>query len=236
VSRQTHAFVLIHSPLVGPLTWSLVATEMRQRGLNVFVPTLRDSPGVNEPFWKQHLESVLQALVNVRKDTPLILIAHSGAGPLLPVIRGSLPNPVDAYMFVDAGIPHRNASRLDLMKIEDPGWASDFQKELEGGARFPTWSFDALQQVIPDEALRRQMVAELQPRGLDFFTEPIPVFDGWPDAPCIYIQFSDPYRQPAEQARQASWPVHQLEAGHFHMLEDAKTVTDLIVDTLPKPS
>jgi hypothetical protein len=155
---------------------------------------------------------------------------------LLPAIRRLLTNPIHAYIFVDAGIPHANASRLDLMKSEDPEWANDFQKELERGERFPPWSFDDLQEVIPDEALRRQMVAELQPRGLDFFTEPIPVLDGWPDAPCIYIQFSDAYRQPAAQARQAGWPTYEVEARHFHMLVDPKIVTDLIVDSLAKRS
>lgn len=236
MSNGNHAFVLIHSPLVGPLTWDLVADEMRRRGLNVFVPTLNDSPGADEPFWKQHVESVLQVLVNVPKDIPLILVAHSGAGPLLPAIRQALAHSIGAYVFVDAGIPHANASRLDLMKSEDPEWANDFQQELERGGRFPTWSVDDLQEVIPDEALRRQMVAELRPRGLDFFTEPIPVFDGWPDASCIYIQFSNPYRQPAAQARKTGWPTYELRAGHFHMLVDPKIVTDLIVDSLAKRS
>jgi hypothetical protein len=80
------------------------------------------------------------------------------------------------------------------------------------------------------------MVAELRPRGLDFFTEPIPVFDGWPDAPCVYIKFSPPYQYSASQARQAGWPVYELEAGHFHMLVDAVAVTDLIIEAINKSS
>ena len=231
---NNNLYVLIHSPLVGPLTWSPVAHEMRQRGLNVLVPLLRDAPDSKEPFWKQHAESVAQALVPVPAETSLTLVAHSGAGPLLPAIRQSLANPVHAYVFVDAGIPRDRASRLDLMKSEDKEWAEKFQQELEQGGRFPTWSFDDLKEVIPDEALRQQMVAEIRPRGLDFFTELLPVFDGWPDAPCIYIQLSAVYEQPATQARQAGWQVHTLEAGHFHMLVDADTVTDLIVSSVPK--
>lgn len=229
-------FVLIHSPLVGPLTWSQVADEMRRRGLDVLVPHLEDVPDSNKPFWKQHAESVSQAVAHIPSETSLTLVAHSGAGPLLPVIRQSVVHPVRAYIFVDAGIPRDDASRLDLMKWEDPAWASDFRKEMERGERFPTWSFDDLQGVIPDASLRRQMVDELRPRGLDFFSEPIPVFDGWPDAPCIYIQFSAPYERPAAQAREAGWQVVELEAGHFHMLVNAQTVTDLIVDAVtPQP-
>jgi hypothetical protein len=133
---------------------------------------------------------------------------------------------------VDAGIPRDGASRLDLMRSEDPEWANDFQKELERGERFPTWSFDDLREVIPDEALRAQMVAELRPRGLEFFSEPIPVFEGWPDAACIYIQCSAAYERPAAQARQAGWTTYTLDAGHFHMLVEPLAVTNTILEAL----
>lgn len=226
--------MLIHSPLVGPLTWSLVAAELRQRGFEVFVPHLKDSPTADIPFWKQHAGSVSSALADMPKDTFVTLVAHSGAGPLIPAIRQLLVNPANAYLFVDAGIPRDGASRLDLMRSEDPEWAAQLQEEFERGKRFPNWSFDDLQEVIPDESLRRQMVAEIHPRGLAFFVEPIPVFEGWPDAPCAYIQFSSPYRKPAAQARLAGWPAYELNAGHFHMLVDAKTVTDLIVKSITR--
>ncbi|HEX5944581.1 MAG TPA: hypothetical protein VFY66_20020, partial [Anaerolineales bacterium] len=162
-------FVLIHSPLVGPLTWSLVANEMRQRGLEVLVPRLGDSSDSKEPFWRQHAESITQALAYIPTEISLTLVAHSGAGPLLPAIRQSLANPVHSYVFVDAGIPRAWASRLDLMKSEDTEWAEQFQQELAQGERFPSWSFDDLKEVIPDQALRQQMVAEIRPRGLGFF-------------------------------------------------------------------
>ena len=229
---NNHIFVLIPSPLVGPRTWSLVAEEMRQRGLGVLIPFLSDSADSEGPYWKQHAESASRALSDIPGNSWVTLVAHSGAGPLLPAIRQSIRNPVSAYVFVDAGIPSDGASRLDLMKSEDPQWAFDFQKELEGGEQFPTWSFDDLQEVIPDASLRAQMVAEIRPRGLDFFTEPIPVFDGWPDAPCVYIQFSAPYEMPAAQAKKAGWPTYELQAGHFHMLVDARTVADTIISAV----
>jgi hypothetical protein len=200
----------------------------------VIVPVLRDSPDSNEPFWKQHAESVLQALSQITDENFVTLVAHSGAGPLLPVIRQSLMNPVHAYVFADAGIPRDGTTRLDLMKSEDPEWASQLLEYLEGGGRFPDWSFDDLREVIPDKSLRRQIVAEIRPRGFDFFTEPIPVFEGWPDASCVYIQFSAPYEYPASQARQAGWQTYQLKAGHFHMLVDPLAVTNLLMDAVAR--
>ena len=227
-------FVLIHSPLVGPLTWTPVAGEMRQRGLDVLVPRLEDTPNSRDPFWKQHAVAVARSMRDVSESLNLILVAHSGTGPLLPVIRQSVPNPVDAYVFVDAGIPKDGATRLDLMKSEDPAWAAQFQQEMESGEQFPTWSFDDLQEVIPDHTLRRQMMAELHPRGLDFFNEPIPVFAGWPDAPCVYIQFSPMYQKPAAHARQKGWLTEEVAGGHFQMLVDPAVVTDRIIETVNK--
>jgi hypothetical protein len=227
-------YVLIHSPLVGPLTWTLVANELRQRGSTVLLPSLHNSPEQKQPYWQQHASSVAQAFTKVPKSLPLILVAHSGAGPLLPAIRQLLPNSIHAYVFVDAGIPRDGATRLDLMRYEDADWADQFEKELERGERFPTWSFDDLQEAMPDENIRRQMVPELRPRNLDFFTEPIPVFAGWPDAPCIYIQLSASYDWDAAQARLANWPTYNVEAGHFHMLVDARQVAELIAESVTK--
>jgi hypothetical protein len=199
--------------------------------LDVLVPELKDSPDSRDPFWKQHADSVAQAFANVSSKTKVTLVAHSGAGPLLPVIRQSIPNPIQAYIFVDAGLPRDGYTRLDLMNSEDPEWAARFAEHLEKGGRFPDWSNEDLQEVIPDPILRRQMVTEIRPRGVSFFTEPIPVFAGWPDAHCGYIRLSEAYNQPAAQARKAGWPTYELTAGHFHMLVDADTVTNLILDS-----
>ena len=225
-------YVLIHSPLVGGLTWKLVADQMHERGLSTLVPTLADQPASGLPFWKQHAGSVPQAFVQIPKSQPIALVAHSGAGPLLPAIRQVFDNPVTAYVFVDAGIPRDGASRLDLMRSEDPEWAEQFHQELLRGERFPTWSAEDLREEIPDDELRSQMVAEIHPRALPFFTEPIPVFDGWPDAPCACIRFSQAYERVAAQARQSGWLVREVKAGHFHMLVDPAAVTDMIVEAV----
>jgi hypothetical protein len=228
--NENNVYVLIHSPLVGPLTWKLVGDEMRRRDIEVMIPTLIDSVDSETPYWKQHAESVSRALAQISKDTSITLVAHSGAGPLLPAIRAEVMNPIHAYVFVDAGIPRAGATRLDLMYSEDSEWAKQFQEYLEGGGHFPDWNVEDLQVIIPDESLRATVVAEIHARTLGFFTEPIPVFEGWPDAPCVYILFSEPYKRAAVQARESGWLTYELEAGHFHMLVDPKAVATLILE------
>jgi len=225
-------YALIHSPLVGPLTWQLVYHEMEKRGLEAIMPTLTDHPNSTLPYWQQHAESLAKSLIRIPQNRRIVLVAHSGAGPLLPIIRQSAAHSIGAYVFVDAGIPRNDSSRIDLMRLQDQQWAEQFHQALLQGERFPMWNEEDLREVIPDDNLRRKMVAETNPRSLTFFTEPIPVFTGWPDAPCAYIKFSAPYDWDFRQAKQASWLVREVNAGHFHMLVDPSTVTNVIVDAV----
>lgn len=225
-------YILIHSPLVGPLTWQLVHQELAKRGLNALVPPLRDQPHSHLPFWQQHARSLAKSLTTIPQNERLVLVAHSGAGPLLPIISHTLAHSIAAYVFVDAGIPRHQASRIDLMRLQDPSWAQQFHQSLQQGERFPGWQEEDLRAVIPDDGLREQMVAEINPRSLQFFTEPIPVFAHWPDAPCVYIKFSSSYEWDFRQAREAHWLVREVQAGHFHMLVDPVLVTGMIIETI----
>jgi hypothetical protein len=222
-------YVLIHSPLVGPLTWQLVAREMGSRGLEAITPTLTDDPNLDLPFWQQHARSFAKSLERIDIDRRVVLVAHSGAGPLLPVLRQSIEHPVLSYVFVDAGVPLNGASRLDLIGQSDPQWGHQFHQALLRGESFPAWDEDDLSEDIPDANLRRKMVSEIHPRSLNFYTEPIPVFSGWPDASCSYIQFTASYDWDCTRAEQTGWRVRKLHVGHFHMLVDPKAVTNMII-------
>jgi pimeloyl-ACP methyl ester carboxylesterase len=231
-ARRTDVFVLVHSPLVGPLTWSLVAEELRQREIDTVVPVLHDTESSEAPCWRQHVASVTQAVTSLPEDRALVLVGHSGAGPLLPAIGQSCGYRVGAYIFVDAALPLDGKSRLDGMEADDPEFAAQLRGCLAAGGRFPTWNAEDLRAVIPDDRLRQRMVAELRPRPLAFFQEPIPGFAHGPDAPCAYLQFSAPYARAAWHARRASWAYRELEAGHFHMLVDPAAVTNALLELL----
>jgi surfactin synthase thioesterase subunit len=222
--------VLIHSPLVGPITWSLVADALRRRGLEVAVPTLVDADEGEAPFWEQHAAAVARDVGAIAAGAPLVLVGHSGAGPLLPTIARRLGHPVAAYIFADAGIPADGASYLDLMATEDRAFAEHLRQQLRDGEHFSAWREEELRSAIPNVRLRRRMVAELQPRALAFIAEPIPVFPGWPDAPCGYLKFSAAYDMPAARARREGWAYREVAGGHFHMLADPLAVTDALLD------
>jgi hypothetical protein len=195
-------FALIHSPLVGPLTWLPVADQLERQGFAVVVPALLDVEPECKPYWEQHAESAAKAVNAATSAEPPVLIGHSGAGPILPAIGARLNRPPAGYIFVDAGWPQDQASRLELMRAESPRWADDFERYLLAGGRFPNWSDPDLRGLIPDDQLRQQLLNEIQPRGLSFFTEPISVPENWEATPCGYILFSEIYTFHACQAQQ----------------------------------
>ncbi len=222
-------FVLIHSPLVGPMTWEPVRVALRRRGVQAAAPALHDDPESDAPYWRQQVESVVEALRGAPAGQPLVLVGHSGAGALLPGLGAALGRPVAAYVFVDAGIHADGLSRLAMMEAEDAPFAGELRAQLEAGERYPEWTDAQLQEAIPDDERRAAVLAELRPRGLDFFSEPIPVPTGWPGARCAYLQFTSSYDVPAARARELGWPVQAIEGGHFLMLIDPETVADAIL-------
>ena len=229
MTTMTHpTFFLIHSPLVGPLTWALVATELRERGIDVIVPELIDNDRNETRLWRQHVDSVISAINASQIEQSLVLVGHSGAGALLPAIGRELGGAVAGYGFVDAVIPVDGMNRLDLLETESAEFAREFRQHLQSGGRFPEWIADELTAILPDPTIRHQMVAELRPRSLPFFTEPIPVSAGWPDAPCAYLQFTGSYDTYAHQTRAAGWRFRAIDGGHFHMLVDPVAVAEAI--------
>lgn len=214
---------------MGPSTWERVAAELNGRQRRTLVPTLTDDATSSDPYWQQHAQAVAQAATQLPANEQLVLVAHSGAGPLLPAIREQLQQSVVRYIFVDAGMPHHNLTRLEQMALDDADWAASFRTSLEQGARYPTWQADDLQSIIPLAEARRRLVAEIKPRDLSFFNEPIPVFADWPDAPGAYIHFTPPYNYAAERAAKMGWPVHKHAAGHFHMLVNPQQIASLLL-------
>jgi pimeloyl-ACP methyl ester carboxylesterase len=219
------AFVLVHSPLVGPLTWAPVARELTDKGLSAVAPALPDSRHLAPPYWKHHAAAGARALKAIPPGEPVVLVGHSGGGMLLPAVRQETKRPVAAYIYVDAGIPRNGLSRLDTFEDAE---AKEFRAAAKDGL-LPTWTETDLAGAIPDPDIRRRFVRELRPLPLAVYEEPLPVFAGWPDAPCGYLQLSPTYEPAAEEAREMGWAYRRLEGGHFHMLVEPAAVADALL-------
>ena len=227
--------VLIPSPLLGPASWAPVAEQLANRGWGRIVSVDLRDPTDRQPCWQRTVGGVEASLRLVPDNRPVVLVAHSGAGPLLPAVAGRLRRPTAAYLFVDAGLPAGGMSRLEAIAAEgDSGksLAAELSATLDAGRRFPEWSDADLQPIVPNAKERERLLAELRPRGREYWTEPLPIVSGWPDAPCGYLQFSTPYQRAAEQAERLGWTTRNLPGSHFHLLVEPGEVAGAVVDLL----
>jgi hypothetical protein len=242
------SLVLLHSPLVGVESWGALPEALGRAGVDALAVPVEgdDRPPFAERYVREAVARVLAIWPRPGPPAPAaaaisagppVLVAHSGAGPLLAAVGAGLRaggRPVGGYLFCDAGLPQDGANRLDLLAAEDPELAAGFRVELERGGRFPTWTDAELEPLIPDPAARTPLLGSLRPRGLAFFTEPLPAAAGWPDAPCGFLRLSAVYDLWAERAAAMGWPTAALDAGHFHPLVDPDEVAAALVGLLAR--
>ena len=226
-SHANPLLVLVPSPLVGPGSWTHLQQALAQLGWDAIVSV--DLPDSATPMacWQRTVGGVERTLREVQADRAVVLVGYSGAGALLPAIGRAINQKVAAYLFLDAGLPAGGRSRLETMAAEGPdgaAFAIELASTLEAGHRYPEWTDEDLAPLVPDPERRRQLLAEVQPRSRDFWTEPLPIVEPWPDAPCGFMQFSEGYQFAADEARSLGWPVRHVPGSHFHHLVDEHAV------------
>jgi hypothetical protein len=220
-------FVLVPSPLLRAESWAAVGAELSARGHGVLLPELTDSDDSGEPYWRQHAMAVKAQVREV--FAPFVLVGHSGAGPLLPLIAEALGDGVACYLFVDAGLPAAG-SRFETFAIElGPKAAASFRADLESGGVFPTWDDDLLASILDDPVTRRSILEMVRPRALPFWEESLPLPANWPDARCAYLRLSAAYDRSAEESRKRGWPTRALDGSHFEIMTRSRVVADEIL-------
>lgn len=225
------SYVLAHSPLTGPAAWGTLPSLLREQRYDVVVINVQDDE--KAPFADRYVGQSTAQISAAEPAPPTIFVAHSGAGPLLPAITASLPRSYrrGGYIFLDAGLPRPGQpSRLDLLREENGSFAAEFLNSLRSGVRFPAWTVDDLAGIVPNPDDRMALVESLQPRARDFFTEPLPRLDHWPDAPCGYLRTSAAYDFWLGIAEERGWPMVRRDLGHFPALADPRTTLDALLE------
>jgi hypothetical protein len=230
VASASHepAFVLLHSPLVGPTSWLPVAQELKRRARIAVVPSLVGVAEAPEPQWRHVPAAVRRATSQLHQR--IILVGHSGAGLLLPVIADASDMEVAALVFVDSFLPPP-AGRLALGR---PAFMDQLRAMATDGV-LPPWSHwfgaDAMRELVPDERLRADLEAEMPSLPLSYFEATVPVPDDWTDRPCGYLLLSGPYGKSAAEARAYGWPAIEIGAvQHLAIATNPIAVTVGVLD------
>lgn len=224
-------WVLVHSPLVGPVTWRGVAAALDKRGQAAIVPELTPPLDTPHPWWSHAAADVVSA-VRTAGLTRSVLAGHSGAGPGLPAVGAELAAHgvrVAGYVFVDAGLPTPGRSARETLP-------SELRERLEGlvdadGVLPPWcdwWGDGALMGLVPEPVVRRRLESECWPVPASLFDEVPPVPSGWPEAPCAYL--CSTYVAEALEAEGRGWPVRRREGGsHLDVLGAPDDIADALV-------
>ncbi len=229
---MTTSVALIHSPLTSAVAWGAAPDALRALGVDVTVPEVLDDD--DPPYASHFVARISQQLQLAAPHERLFLVAHGDAGPLLPQIafaRQASGVPVQGYLFIDAQLPRsmRAATRLELIEADDPVQGAALSQLLADGGRVPDWSDGELAASLPNPTDRALLLAGLRPRALDFFTEPLPVPEDWPDAPCSFLQLSEQYLTAARTAELRGWSVHHHVAHHFWAMTNPQDFADQVI-------
>lgn len=215
-------FLLVHSPLVGPTTWRWVAAALSAAGHDAVVPDLRTSAVTGRPQ-----SFVDEAVSSTPSDwcTPVV-VGHSGAGFLLP----SIVERLDAAhaVFVDAGLPPDNSPATAGADIVDR------LRVLAVDGTLPKWSTwwgpDVMRALIPDDARRAQVDAELPGVPIAFYEVAMEFPTDWPRRSSSFLLLSEAYRADADKARSLGWSLTERLGGHLDIVSAPEAVAPLIVD------
>jgi hypothetical protein len=209
--------LLVHSPLVGPATVRRLAASLATRGWSTTVPDLR--AGVVSP-------GRFAAFVVELCPSAEIVVGHSGAGAFLPWVTERVG--ARSMVFVDAVLPGTDSEFLP---------SGSFTSLL---ANIPTvdgrlapwhqwWPPEAMARLVPDEELRREVVAEIPRVPRSFYDEPVPVPHLWWMGAAAYLQLSPAYDRERERAEAWGWPTGDLGGGHLDPVTRPDDVADGIL-------
>jgi hypothetical protein len=105
--------VLLHGPLATAAVWGPIPETLRSHGTDVVVPDLHQLSGDQSdarrsPNTGRYVARAAMEITAHLPAQPLVLIAHSAAGPLLPPLgaaQRAAHRTVGGYVFVDAEFP-----------------------------------------------------------------------------------------------------------------------------------
>lgn len=217
--------ILLHSPLLGPCSLRTVAQELAALGLPAEAPAWPKLSSIGESYYAA-LSQAMAATIDGAGEDPVVLVAHSGAGALVPALAAHLRAPVAGVIFLDSILPHPGRSWLDAAPAET-------REALRAGAQMgqlPPWDDwwppGALAKLVPDDAVRQALVAELEPLPLGYFEEAAPETEL--AAPASYLQLSGSYGDEIRVAGRLGWPTISLPLNHLGPLSHPKAVAAVV--------
>jgi len=223
--------VLVHSPFLGPATLRPLADALAAHGHPVVLLDLRVSVN-SAPVHQRMIGEFADALEDSAVEGEVVLVGHSGAGPLLPAFADALEIPVGALVYLDAHLPTPGKS-----------WRETFSPELMAHMKaisredvMPRWDRwfppEVLPNLIPDPVQLAEILEEAPEVPLAFLKEQRPSVL-WPGT-SAYLRLSPQYSDEATAASELGWPVSELDLHHLAAATHPEQVAAALVELLSR--
>ncbi len=200
--------VLLHSPLVGPGTWRLLAPALEARGYDVVVPDCGAAMRGAGPYYPALVRA---AVAGLDAAETVVFVAHSGAGALIPAVSEGRNA---CAVFVDALLPYPGRCWFDSASEQ----LNIRIRDLAQGGLVPPWHRwwpkGAIQGLLGSHY--ESFAEELAPTPLAFFSEIAPAVAALPA--CAYLQLSDACAADADEAQTRGWPTRRMTLNHLAVL------------------
>jgi pimeloyl-ACP methyl ester carboxylesterase len=218
--------LFVHSPVVGPSTWTYTAEVLQENGFSCIVPDLTVLATTSPPYYPNYATAAAAAVDDGTE--PVIVVAHSAAGALLPAIAEAVGDRTHAAVFVDATLPQPGRSWFDTAP---PGQEAQLRGLADHGL-LPPWhewlSRAALEELVPDPSRRRRLIAEIARMPLAYFDEPAPPARFADSVACAFLRLGAPFDRAADKAERLGWWVARRNWDHLRMITAPEEVADLI--------
>ena len=239
-------FVIVHGAWGGGWEWTPVARLLRQRGHDVYTPTLT---GVGERAYlladqpiglSTHVRDIV-SLVEFEGLGDVVLCAGSSGGMAVTGAADRLADRVRLVIYVDALVPRDGQSALDLLPEEFALWVREGLEEHGPSWRVPLPP-GLRNTLLPPGSLpeddRRRYLERVRDHPAASFSEPVSLsgaIDGIPRAfiRCTGSDFtgqlgSDPIEAGAARARDEGWPYRELAVPHDPQVYDPVGTAELL--------
>ncbi len=222
--------LFVHSPVVGPSTWQYVAEVLRENGFGSAIPDLTELATMDPPYYPMYAAAAAAA-VNGSSD-PVVVVGHSAAGALLPAVAQTVGDRVRGAVFVDAMLPQPGRSWFDTAQ---PALEAQLRGLADHGL-LPPWHewfpSGSLEVLVPDEARRRRLIAEIPRLRVAYFDEPAPPAQFAKSVARAFLRFGPPFDPAADKAERLGWWVVRRDWDHLRMLSAPEAVADLIAQAI----
>ena len=195
-----------------------LAASLMERGWSTTVPDLCEAIESPARFAAGAVEGV--GAVDV-------VIGHSGAGAFIPTVAEHTHAAV--RMFVDAIVPERTSMFTPSARFVDFVDAVP----TEDGRLAPWhmwWPEDVLAELVPDEQLRLELIADIPRVAPRSMTAPVALPQSWWTKPMAFLQLSDAYDEERMRVQALGWPTRKLDGGHLDLYVDPDLIADHVCE------